>query len=83
MESELQKAVKVAVDKAGITKRIGCYTFCHGFATYLLKNGVNIRVVKNLIGHSDIKTTEIYTLVIQKDLSAVLKPLDGINDEKS
>ena len=83
MESGLQKAVKVAVDKAGITKRIGCHTFRHSFATHLLENGVNIRVVQELMGNSDVKTTEIYTHVMQKDISAVLSPLDGINDEKS
>jgi site-specific recombinase XerD len=83
MESGLQKAVKVAVDKAGITKRIGCHTFRHSFATHLLENGVNIRVVQELMGNSDVKTTEIYTHVMQKDISTVLSPLDGINDEKS
>ena len=74
MESGLQKAVKVAVDKAGIIKRIGCHTFRHSFATHLLENGVNIRVVQELMGHSDVKTTEIYTHVMQKDISAVLSP---------
>jgi integron integrase len=83
MESGPQKAVKVAVDKAGITKRIGCHAFRHSFATYSLENGVNIRVVQDLIGHSDVKTTEIYTHVMQKDISVVLSPLDGLVDKKS
>lgn len=61
MESGLQKAVKVAVDKAGIIKRIGCHTFHNSFATHLLENGVNIPVVQELMGHSDVKTTEIFT----------------------
>jgi integron integrase len=83
MESGLQKAVKIAADRAGILKRIGCHNFRHSFATHLLENGVNIRVVQKLMGHSDVKTTEIYTHVMQKDISAVLSPLDGLNDEKS
>lgn len=59
LESGLQKAVKVAVDRAGITKRVSCHTFRHSFATHLLENGVNIRVVQELMGHADVKTTEI------------------------
>jgi len=78
LESGLQKAVKVAVDRAGITKRLSCHTFRHCFATHLLENGVNIRVVQELLGHADVKTTEIYTHVMRKDLTAVTSPLDRI-----
>ena len=78
LESGLQKAVKVAVDRAGITKRVSCHTFRHCFATHLLENGVNIRVVQELMGHADVKTTEIYTHVMQKDLRAVVSPLDNL-----
>lgn len=74
--SGLQKAVKRAVQEAGIAKRIGCHTFRHSFATHLLENGVNIRVVQELMGHADVKTTEIYTHVMEKDISAVCSPLD-------
>ena len=83
MESGLQKAVKRAVDLAGINKRISCHTFRHSFATHLLENGVNIRVVQRLMGHSDVKTTEIYTHVMAKDISAVLSPLDDLSHGKS
>jgi len=78
LESGLQKAVKTAVDKAGITKRVSCHTFRHSFATHLLENGVNIRVVQELLGHADVKTTEIYTHVMSKDISVVSSPLDHL-----
>jgi len=77
-ESGLQKALKVAVNKAGITKRASCHTFRHSFATHLLENGVNIRVVQELMGHADIKATEIYTHVMEKDIPAVSSPLDHL-----
>ncbi len=76
MESGLQKAVKTAVFRAGITKRATCHTMRHSFATHLLENGVNIRMVQELMGHKDVKTTEIYTHVMNKDIDAVQSPLD-------
>ena len=82
LESGLQKAVKRAVGRAGITKRVGCHTFRHCFATHMLENGVNIRVVQELMGHADVKTTEIYTHVMQKDLQSVLSPLDALVEAK-
>ena len=78
LESGLQKAVKVAVDRAGITKRVGCHTFRHSFATHMLEDGVNIRVLQELMGHADVKTTEIYTHVMEKDISAAVSPLDSM-----
>jgi integron integrase len=78
LESGLQKAVKTAADRAGIMKRISCHTFRHCFATHMLENGVNIRVVQELMGHADVKTTEIYTHVMEKDISAVVSPLDAL-----
>lgn len=78
LESGLQKAVKIAVDRAGITKRIGTHSFRHSFATHLLEDGVNIRVVQELMGHADVKTTEIYTHVMQKDIQAVTSPLETL-----
>ena len=78
LESGLQKAVKVAVDRAGITKRVGCHTFRHSFATHMLEDGVNIRVLQELMGHADVKATEIYTHVMEKDISATVSPLDSM-----
>ena len=75
-ESGLQKAVKQAVRRAGIQKRAGCHTLRHSYATHLLENGVNIRMVQDLMGHADVKTTEIYTHVMSKDFDAVKSPLD-------
>ena len=78
LESGLQKAVKVAVDRAGITKRVGTHVFRHSFATHLLEDGVNIRIVPELMGHADVKTTEIYTHVMEKDIQAVRSPLETL-----
>jgi integron integrase len=75
-ESGLQKAVKTAVRQVGIAKRVGCHTMRHSYATHLLENGTNIRIVQDLMGHKDVKTTEIYTHVMDKDIDAVKSPLD-------
>ena len=75
-ESGLQKAVKTAVAKAGIRKRAGCHTMRHSYATHLLENGMNIRMVQELMGHASVETTEIYTHVMSKDLDDVKSPLD-------
>jgi len=74
--SNLQKAIRRATEKAGITKRVTSHTLRHSFATHLLENGTNIRVVQKLMGHRDVKTTEIYTHVLQQNLDAVKSPLD-------
>jgi integrase len=75
-ESGLQKAVKTAVARAGIRKRAGCHTMRHSYATHLLENGMNIRMVQELMGHANVETTEIYTHVMSKDLDDVKSPLD-------
>ena len=75
-ESGLQKAVKAAAGRANILKRATVHTLRHSFATHLLENGVNIRMVQELMGHKDVKTTEIYTHVMNKDIDAVKSPLD-------
>ena len=75
-ESSIQKAVKQAVQKTGIPKRVSCHTFRHSFATHLLQNGYDIRTVQELLGHKDVKTTMIYTHVLDKGARAIRSPLD-------
>src|SRR2546425_7691492 len=74
----VNKAIKVAVRGAGLTKVVSAHSFRHSFATHLLQRGTDIRTIQQLLGHTDVATTMIYTHVLQQGGQGVPSPLDDL-----
>lgn len=81
-ERGIQKSVKKAAKAANIQKQVTCHTLRHSFATHLLLNGSDIRTVQDQLGHADLRTTQVYTHILQRGGNAVVSPFDFIKSKK-
>ena len=77
----VQKAVARAAREVGFTRHVKPHTFRHSFATHLLEAGYDIQTVQDLLGHRDVKTTMIYTDVLNRDAGGVRSPLYTLEEE--
>jgi len=78
-ESSVQRSVRAAIKRAGIAKSASCHTFRHSFATHLLRSGYDIRTVQELLGHKSVRTTMIYTHVLNRGGRGVQSPADALD----
>ena len=80
-DRNIQKIVRIAAKRAGIEKPVHTHTLRHSFATHLLEDGVDIRKIQLLLGHSDLSTTQIYSHVSTEELKKIPSPIDKLYDK--
>lgn len=76
--TSIQNIIKKSAKKAGIDKRVHIHMLRHSFATHLLEQGTNLRIIQQLLGHDSIKTTEIYTHITNTDINKIKNPFDNL-----